>query len=858
MSAVSAMSVLHHPHVQIPGSGNGRVSPASSVTPATTPRARGWSARPSPRRVDHSSPYEHVSSTPRSPHAPVATTQKALPAIHHTTGVGDVGGVPLPSAAPENVAGDERRTPTGNPYLASHLPPDAGIVVEHPVVLPEGVEQGDWEWIEADKTWRSLAFPKKHRGAQTPGRNDVTLLRQWYTRSLASAHDRVASDRASAVESALGVSMTKGGAAAAAADRIAARAAEEKRKMEMEADPDAAAAAAAAAEAAARVEGHRKVASVHVQASHELIRQVMVHCYDRGALLAEVWAGYTSVLAAILRAERSARDAARAEAAAVRARLDAALVRNSEWEAAFHAQGGQELVERIEQLKEETIRVQHEVSLGALEHAASVASRAAVELKHHAVRDMSTELDSAVAAMAHEQESKLKKNSKSCMVSFAENDWSQQPCMHHMCAANIVPFCHEHSRNCTMPGCNGWAELCRPHATGVPDTCQAANCQRVAVDGNAFCRRHGLGLCRQRNCGRKEVIAPGEGPARLVPDPTAPGGASVVQSGGAAGLCNEHRCMAEVMKAMETGEIRTRCRGITSGGVQWCPAHGCRHPGCENQSEGDGFLCARHGRGEMIAKGESEDEANSGSEYEYEADVDAGGIVTMRRVKESGEMNLKPTLQPMPTLQPTVGGLQSSANLRASFMKPKSPQVRSGSGSRFGLVDTPADVAMLKEKVVELEDKVRAKQLEVNDSRKQSRAVIALVRALKSEVAQMKEEKNNTPDEKVEEDEEKEDDLDDVANDDDEAHKAATKLQAAERGRAARSRVRGMRDAAGEEEAADEGREEDAANDDDEAHKAATKLQAAERGRAARARVRGMRDAAGEEEAADEGREEDV
>jgi len=36
------------------------------------------------------------------------------------------------------------------------------------------------------------------------------------------------------------------------------------------------------------------------------------------------------------------------------------MVRNAEWEAAFEAQGGQELVERVKQLQEETIRVQHE------------------------------------------------------------------------------------------------------------------------------------------------------------------------------------------------------------------------------------------------------------------------------------------------------------------------------------------------------------------------------------------------------------------------------------------------------------------------------------------------------------------
>jgi hypothetical protein len=52
-----------------------------------------------------------------------------------------------------------------------------------------------------------------------------------------------------------------------------------------------------------------------------------------------------------------------------------------------------------------------------------------------------------------------------------------------------------------------------------------------------------MGLCRRRTCGRKEHIAAGEGPARLIPDGM---GAHVVQSGGAASLCEEHRCVAKV------------------------------------------------------------------------------------------------------------------------------------------------------------------------------------------------------------------------------------------------------------------------------------------------------------------------
>ena len=185
-------------------------------------------------------------------------------------------------------------------------------------------------------------------------------------------------------------------------------------------------------------------------------------------------------------------------------------------------------MERIEQLKEETIRVQHEVSVVALKHAAGVTSRAAYELKHHSLRDASNELDQMVCAISDEREALMKKNSKSCHVAFAENVWEHSSCMHHGCLSNMVPFCHEHSRNCNIPGCNAFAELCRPHATGVSDTCEASNCHRVAEDGQAWCRRHGMGLCRRRTCGRKEHIAAGEGPARLVPDGM---GSHIVQSG---------------------------------------------------------------------------------------------------------------------------------------------------------------------------------------------------------------------------------------------------------------------------------------------------------------------------------------
>jgi hypothetical protein len=52
------------------------------------------------------------------------------------------------------------------------------------------------------------------------------------------------------------------------------------------------------------------------------------------------------VLASILREERAARDAARAEAAQLQLKLDVSLARNAEWEESFREQGGQDLVWR--------------------------------------------------------------------------------------------------------------------------------------------------------------------------------------------------------------------------------------------------------------------------------------------------------------------------------------------------------------------------------------------------------------------------------------------------------------------------------------------------------------------------------
>ena len=67
---------------------------------------------------------------------------------------------------------------------------------------------------------------------------------------------------------------------------------------------------------------------------------------------------------------------------------------------------------------------------------------------------------------------------------------------------------------------------------------------------------------------------------------------SMVATGdhGSAQLCEDHRCAARVHRAAEAGEVETRCRGLSAGG-QWCPAHGCRHPGCPDASAGEGFLC---------------------------------------------------------------------------------------------------------------------------------------------------------------------------------------------------------------------------------------------------------------------------
>ena len=71
--------------------------------------------------------------------------------------------------------------------------------------------------------------------------------------------------------------------------------------------------------------------------------------------------------------------------------------------------------------------------------------------------------------------------------------------------------------------------------------------------------------------------------------------------------------------------------------------------------------------------------------------------------------------------------------------------------------------------------------------------------------------------------------------DDEEAYRAAVRLQAAERGRKARSRVRSMRAPADDEGAEEEEVEAFAyAADDKGVHRAAVRLQAAERGRVAR------------------------
>ena len=96
------------------------------------------------------------------------------------------------------------------------------------------------------------------------------------------------------------------------------------------------------------------------------------------------------------------------------------------------------------------------VSTEALQRAASVVHRAAFELKHHSLRDMSQQLGVAVLEISDQRESLMERNSKACMVSFAEQVWQESPCMQQGCGANIVPFCHEHSRSCAVPGCAGW------------------------------------------------------------------------------------------------------------------------------------------------------------------------------------------------------------------------------------------------------------------------------------------------------------------------------------------------------------------------------------------------------------------
>ena len=61
--------------------------------------------------------------------------------------------------------------------------------------------------------------------------------------------------------------------------------------------------------------------------------------------------------------------------------------------------------------------------------------------------------------------------------------------------------------------------------------------------------------------------------------------------------------------------------------------------------------------------------------------------------------------------------------------------IRMGSGARFGLGETPADVAMLKEQLVEMRDKLKAKARALNVEAKKSRAYQNLIKAMATETA---------------------------------------------------------------------------------------------------------------------------
>ena len=172
--------------------------------------------------------------------------------------------------------------------------------------------------------WRSVEFPKNHRGTAPPGRHDVTLLKQWYVRALSTAGvddgkspgklspTAVAAAAAAAAGGGERAATAAGGPAAGAAAWVSrgesgsprmrsshsrsprtavdaaaasddtragtdsAAAASDTAAAAPGARPSPAAAAASTAASTARVEDLRRVASVHVQASHELIRQVMV------------------------------------------------------------------------------------------------------------------------------------------------------------------------------------------------------------------------------------------------------------------------------------------------------------------------------------------------------------------------------------------------------------------------------------------------------------------------------------------------------------------------------------------------------------------------------------------------------
>ena len=166
----------------------------------------------------------------------------------------------------------------------------------------------------------------------------------------------------------------------------------------------------------------------------------------------------------------------------------------------------------------------------------------------------------------------------------------------------MVPLCQKHSRPCAVTGCSGWAKICRPHASGVFDKCEAPKCGGVAEKsggvGGAWCRRHGAGLCRRRGCGRAEFVSAGEAADAAACEGGADdsggggggsgrgsessGGGGGGGGGGGAALCSEHRCTAEVRTAQDAGD------GAHEAKVRWHATSRCRAAATQ------GCLCAAH------------------------------------------------------------------------------------------------------------------------------------------------------------------------------------------------------------------------------------------------------------------------